>query len=358
MSLVKEGVPLKQIAKRTGHSRGLVRMVVRGERTDIFRTRESSLEAHLLWLDAQWDAGSRNATELWRRINQRGFRGSRRVVSEWATRRRRAEQASDSNLRRVPSARTIARLMTSRRDRLSKAETVIVAAVEDGVPALIEARTLVAEFHAMIRGQRHLQPRAMAPARPIEPYRILRPWSAQRRSCGPRRDQLIMVQRPDRGSNHQTQARQTPDVRARKARSPASQADRCIVMVLCTEIASEPKLHADSHPADLCIRSLVVKRFGQILDGLSLPLRDLARVKLMLRRQFRNRPLTADRLKCNLGFELGREPSACLHTGSTFSSVDPPYAPVSEPTPPQFLFACTEQIAARLDLRAKYLADR
>jgi transposase len=151
MSLVKEGVPLKQIAKRTGHSRGLVRQVVRGERTDVFRTRESSLEAHLCWLDAQWDAGSRNATELWRLIKQRGFRGSQRVVGEWATRRRRAEQANDKNLRRVPSARTIARLMTSRRDRLSKAETITVAAVEDGVPALVEARAIVAEFHTMLR---------------------------------------------------------------------------------------------------------------------------------------------------------------------------------------------------------------
>jgi transposase len=117
----------------------------------VFRTRESSLEAHLCWLDAQWDAGSRNATELWRLIKQRGFRGSQRVVGEWATRRRRAEQANDKNLRRVPSARTIARLMTSRRDRLSKAETITVAAVEDGVPALVEARAIVAEFHTMLR---------------------------------------------------------------------------------------------------------------------------------------------------------------------------------------------------------------
>ncbi|MDK8873053.1 hypothetical protein, partial [Paracoccus sp. SSJ] len=37
-----------------------------------------------------------------------------------------------------------------------------------------------------------------------------------------------------------------------------------------------------------------------------------------------------DRLKRDLGLELGRKPSACLHAGSSFSSVDPPYAPVSE----------------------------
>src|SRR5690606_19395343 len=83
-------------------------------------------------------------------------------------------------------------------------------------------------------------------------------------------------------------------------------------------------------PADLRIRTLVVERLGQILDSLPFPLRDLVRVKLVLRGQFRNRPLAADRLKRDLGLELGREPSACLHAGSSFSSENRPYAPVSE----------------------------
>ena len=47
LALSKEGVPLKQIARRTGHSRQLVRQVVRGFRTDVFNVRESSLESYL-----------------------------------------------------------------------------------------------------------------------------------------------------------------------------------------------------------------------------------------------------------------------------------------------------------------------
>lgn len=90
------------------------------------------------------------------------------------------------------------------------------------------------------------------------------------------------------------------------------------------------KLRNLGFPADLRIRSLVVERLGQVLYGLPFPLRDLVRVELMLRRQLRDRPLAADRLKRDLGLELGREPSACLHRGSSFSSVDPPYAPVSK----------------------------
>jgi transposase len=41
--------------------------------------------------------------------------------------------------------------MTIGRDLLTKAETVTVAAIETGVPTLVEAREIIAEFHMMIR---------------------------------------------------------------------------------------------------------------------------------------------------------------------------------------------------------------
>ena len=151
LALAREGVPIKQIVRRTGHSRKLVRQIVRGERTDVFRVRQSSLEAHLPLLDELWTSGCRNGAELWRRLRARGFRGSLRVVGEWATRQRRTETASDRQLQKVPSARTIARLMTTARDRLTKADTILVAAIESGAPDLVKARNLLDRFHAMIR---------------------------------------------------------------------------------------------------------------------------------------------------------------------------------------------------------------
>jgi transposase len=47
MALVGDAVPLKEIVRRTGHSRKLVRQVSRGESTDVFRTRQSTLDAPL-----------------------------------------------------------------------------------------------------------------------------------------------------------------------------------------------------------------------------------------------------------------------------------------------------------------------
>jgi len=151
LAMAKDGVPIKQIVRGTGHSRKLVRQIIRGERSDVFRLRQSSLDAYLPLLDAQWDAGCRNAAELWRRLKAQGFRGSLRVVGEWATRRRRAELVDAASIQRIPSARVIARLMTTGWDTLAKAETVTIAAIENGLPALVQARELIAAFHAMIR---------------------------------------------------------------------------------------------------------------------------------------------------------------------------------------------------------------
>jgi transposase len=123
LALSKDGVAIKEIVRRTGHSRGTVRRVLRGECSDVFRTRETSLEAYLPWLDHEWAAGRQNGAALWRSLQALRFRGSLRVVPEWATRRRRAEQIDADTLHRVPSARTIARLMTIDRNDLSKAET-------------------------------------------------------------------------------------------------------------------------------------------------------------------------------------------------------------------------------------------
>jgi transposase len=150
------GASIKEVVRLTGYSRGLVRKVLRGQHSDVFRIRESSLEHHLPWLDAQWISGHCNGADLWRRLKGLGFKGSVRVVTEWATRRRRAETADAVSLHRVPSARTIARLMTTGRDTLSKSETVTIAAIEEGVPLLVEAREVVAAFHAMIRKKAHV----------------------------------------------------------------------------------------------------------------------------------------------------------------------------------------------------------
>jgi transposase len=153
LALAKQGVAIKEIVRRTSRSRGLVRQVVRGGHTDVFRGRLCSLDPFLKQLDMDWTNGCRNGAALCRRLTAAGFAGSLRVVSEWATRRRReaAAPAAGGRPRKVPSARDIAGMMTSDRDALSKTATHTLALIEGAVPALVKARDLMDRFHGMIR---------------------------------------------------------------------------------------------------------------------------------------------------------------------------------------------------------------
>lgn len=228
-ALVSNNVPLKEIVRRTGRSRNFVRQITRGAGTDVFRTRQSMLDSHLPFPEAQWTGGCRNGAELWRRLRGQGFEGSLRVVTEWATRRRRAEKASDKQLRKVPAARSIARLMTTKRDHLTKGETVTVAAIEQGVPMLAEARALVDRFHAMIRSKAEIELESwideskwsliasfatgIAKDKAADHAAIIQPWS----------NGQVGKWRP----RYQAQARQTSNVRARQARSTSGPAYWC-----------------------------------------------------------------------------------------------------------------------------------
>ncbi|MDQ1195419.1 hypothetical protein [Agrobacterium sp. SORGH_AS 787] len=97
-----------------------------------------SLEPHLPWLEAQWDTGLRNGAELWRQLRLAGFSGGLRVVTERATRRRRAEKA-ENGLGHAPAARTVVRLMTLEHNNLTKVQTMTVAAIQERLPDLVEA---------------------------------------------------------------------------------------------------------------------------------------------------------------------------------------------------------------------------
>ena len=151
--LADGGVPIKQIVRRTGCSRQVVRRILRGEREDVFRVRANSLEPWLIQLDEAWAGGCRNGAELWRRLKHAGFGGSLRVVTEWATRRRRAEAAPATGPRSCPSARKIAAMLTSQRHQLSRHDAITVAIIEAAVPILATARSLFDRFQAIVRNR-------------------------------------------------------------------------------------------------------------------------------------------------------------------------------------------------------------
>ncbi len=156
LALASQGIAIKEIVRRTGKSRGVVRQVVRGGRTDVFRSRMNSLDPFIKQLEAAWADGCRNGAALWRQVKAAGFGGGLRVVTEWATGRRKEEGMAPGNRppRKSPSARGIARMMTTERDRPSKTLASMAAIIERAVPDLVSARDLMDRFHRMIQNRK------------------------------------------------------------------------------------------------------------------------------------------------------------------------------------------------------------
>lgn len=89
-------------------------------------------------------------------MKSEGFTGGLRVVTEWMTRRRRDRGTTDSGpAQRAPSARIIARMMTTAETELPSAAQQTVTAITKAVPALTNARNLVVEVQDLVRQRRH-----------------------------------------------------------------------------------------------------------------------------------------------------------------------------------------------------------
>ena len=158
-----QGRSIKAIVRTTGVSRQTVRRILAGTRDDVFRSRETTLDRWAETLNANWNGGCQNGSELWRRLRAAGFSGSLRVVTEWTTRKRRAARAGadrPGSITTVPSARTIARLLTSERDCKSVEALRIRVAIETASPKIVAARNLLDRFRTMIAARK---PNDLAP---------------------------------------------------------------------------------------------------------------------------------------------------------------------------------------------------
>jgi transposase len=151
LALHDGGATINAIVRGTGIARQTVRRILRGARDDVFRVRASTLDAWVEPLERGWKGGCRSGAALWRMIKAEGFGDSLRVVSEWATRKRRDAAAPSGRPRKAPSAKTLARLLTTQRESGSADAALLVAQATTAAPALLVARDLLDRFHALVR---------------------------------------------------------------------------------------------------------------------------------------------------------------------------------------------------------------
>ena len=158
IALHGQGWPARRIARAVGVNRQTVQVWLRSGQLPTWRQqpRGSTVDRHAKHLDRRWHEGCRNAAQLWREIQQQGFRGQLRTVQRWACSRRSAGPAASGAGRGTatwptPSKQRGAWLVVADPERLDAAERRFVHALIARSPELDGLISLAREFRSMVR---------------------------------------------------------------------------------------------------------------------------------------------------------------------------------------------------------------
>ena len=158
VALHAQGWPARRIARAVGVNRQTVQGWVRSGQLPTWRQqpRGSTMDRHAEHFDLRWHEGCHNAAQLWREIQEQGFRGQLRTVQRWACGRRGAGPVASRAGRGtaawpVPSKQRAAWLVVADPERLDAAEQRFVDALIARSPELDGLTSLAREFRSMVR---------------------------------------------------------------------------------------------------------------------------------------------------------------------------------------------------------------
>jgi transposase len=114
------------------------------------------------YITQRWESGCHNATQIWREIRKQGFNGSRRIVSEWATKKRKSMQSSDSEATALASEKIIpwsasraSWLMAKQEEKLTEEDRQALERMKQADEKVAEAYILGQRFAGMVRERQH-----------------------------------------------------------------------------------------------------------------------------------------------------------------------------------------------------------
>jgi transposase len=158
IALYGEGWPVKRIARTLGLDRKTVRRWLQSGRLPTWsqQSRGSVADGHAEYLQRRWSEGCHNAAQLWREIQDRGFRGQLRTVQRWVGRLRDADPASPATTHlkaswKMPSRRRAAWLVVADSEKIDATERRFVDALIAGSAELAEVIELARDFSLMVR---------------------------------------------------------------------------------------------------------------------------------------------------------------------------------------------------------------
>lgn len=165
VELRKEGLTLKEIARRLGMGERTVRRwFERGipyEKPELRRKRRHEFDPYAAYVTERWNQGERNGLQLWREITQRGFKGGFKAVYRLlaslrdpsAQARGQAERSSvvpEAPLQQF-SAHEAVWLFVRKPSDLDEAERAELAAIRQASSTADTVYELVQDFMRMIR---------------------------------------------------------------------------------------------------------------------------------------------------------------------------------------------------------------
>lgn len=175
--LAASGHKISDIEAEVGVAYRTVKKYIAAENCPHYTTgydHPSKLDPHLSYIEARWQAGCTNATQLWRELcTERGFTGSRGLVGQWAIEQRKLLPLSQRYARQQAvavnppisrqvtpkplSASQAAWLFVRDATKLETDEQQMLTKLTQSHPLLTNAYTLVQSFNTMVRSQGHLQ---------------------------------------------------------------------------------------------------------------------------------------------------------------------------------------------------------
>lgn len=108
LALAHQGRGIREMARQTGLSRATIRKFVTADVFPEVRQRASRpgiLTPFISSLKERWAAGCQNASQLWRELRERGFRGCAATVRRWAAHKLRPPGQPERKRKRQPTSR-------------------------------------------------------------------------------------------------------------------------------------------------------------------------------------------------------------------------------------------------------------
>ena len=153
--LYQIGVSKSEIGRRVGLDFRTVAKYIKADECPIYpeRSRPSMLTPYMDYIQQRWEAGCHNATQIWREIRKLGFDGSRRIVGEWATERRKSALTSMALPEKVVpwSASRASWLLVKNEDDLEDDDRQALERMKQADGKVAEAYALGQRFVSMVR---------------------------------------------------------------------------------------------------------------------------------------------------------------------------------------------------------------